>query len=183
MRYLFETGTALMLGSTLLSLPASLAASDQTPPEKNPPSECKVTCVDPHPACKESEKVIEVMQTLVKALNNRDWKTYMENLDDHCFIFDEATHQMISGKENVVAGMKSQSEKYAHEGIPFISVTIDQPYAKVSPDGLSACITFVAVRQFGGEHPFKEESHGTDVFVKRNGAWKKCHFRGTWKRV
>jgi hypothetical protein len=183
----------IMASSVILSMPSAFAAgSDETaaspekvsgkaPASSQSHQECKVTCVNPHAACKESEKVLEVLQTLVKALNNADWKTYGENLDDHCFTFDEGSHKMISGRENVVKAMQSMAAKYTEEGAPFQSVTIDQPYAKVFGD--TAVVTFVAIRQFGGKHPYKEEAQATDVFVKKDGSWKKCHFRGVWKRA
>lgn len=148
-----------------------------------PANEVKVDCVDPHACCEESAKVIGVLQQLVKSINNGDWKAYEELLDDHCSTFDENSHKLIAGKEAVVADMKKKVEQYGHEGHPFVSVTIDQPYAKVMPPGDTAVVNFYAIRQYGGKHPFKEECHATDIFVKRGDTWKKCHFRGAWKRA
>jgi hypothetical protein len=148
-----------------------------------PTQEVKVDCIDPHACCEESSKVIGVLQDLVKSINNGDWKTYETMLDDHCSTFDEGSHKLIAGKENVVADMKKKVDLYAAQGHPLVSVTIDQPYAKVMPPGDTAVVNFVAIRQYGGKHPFKEECHATDIFVKRTDGWKKCHFRGAWKRA
>lgn len=144
-------------------------------------ADVSVSCIDPHTCCKESEKVLETLQTMVKALNNGDWKTYENYLDDHCTTFDENSKKLIAGKENVLADMRAKVDKYAQNGTPFVSVTIDHPYAKVM--GETAVVTLVAIRQYGGKHPFKEECKVTDVFVKHGETWKKCHFRGAWKRV
>jgi hypothetical protein len=43
-------------------------------------------------------------------------------------------------------------------------------------------VTFWARRQFGGAHPFTEETHAIDVFVKRGDSWKKLHCIGMWKK-
>jgi hypothetical protein len=174
----------MILGSGML-FPYAADSSEPAPPAPRP-GECKVTCVDPHTPCKESEKVLEVLQTLVKALNNRDWKIYGDNLDDNCSTFDETKHKLITGKENVVNDIRQRAEKFAREGTPFLSVVIDQPYVHVceDKDKDKAVVTFVVIRQFGGKHPYKEEANATDVFVKTGGAWKRAHFRSTsWKRV
>lgn len=176
------TTAAVVLG--IQSQPACLSAETASEAKEandltNP--ECKIDCVDPHAACPESSKVIEVLQQLVKAINNGDWKTYEEMLDDHCSTFDENSKKLIAGKENVMNDMKQKAEKYAQHGSPFLSVTIDHPYAKVTGD--TAVVTFLAIRQYGGKHPFKEECRAVDIFVKHGDNWKKCHFRGAWKRV
>lgn len=151
---------------------------------QDPTHEVTVKCVNPHACCKESEKVIETLQTMVKALNNGDWKTYESFLDDHCTTFDENSKKLIAGKDNVVADMRTKVEKYAKEGHPFVHVTIDHPYAKVIPPANdTAVVTLVAIREYGGKHPFKEECRVTDIFTKHGDVWKKSHFRGTWKRV
>lgn len=182
MRNLLGLGTTLCMALVAYSAPAAVSA-DTLPAESASPAhdEVSVTCVDPHACCKESEKVLETLQKMVKAINNGDWKTYEEYLDDHCTTFDESSHKLIAGKENVVASMKLKVDEYAKSGNPFISVTIDQPYAQVTGD--TAVVTLLAIRQYGGKHPFKEECKVTDVFVKQGDIWKKCHFRGAWKRV
>ncbi len=143
--------------------------------------EVTVKCVQPHACCEESKKVIETLQTMVKALNNHDWTTYETYLDEHCSTFDENTKKLIAGKENVLAEMRAKIAKYQSEGHPFVHVTIDHPYAKVIGD--TAVVTLKAIREYGGKHPFKEECKVTDIFVKHGDTWKKCHFRGAWKRV
>lgn len=143
-------------------------------------NEVSVSCIDPHACCEEAKKVLETLETMVRAINNGDWKTYETYVDEHCTTFDENSHKLIAGKENVLAELRAKMERYAQNGTPFVSVTIDHPYAKVTGD--TAVVTLVAHRQYGGKHPFQESSKITDVFVKRDGTWKKCHYRGAWKR-
>ncbi|MBX9685868.1 MAG: nuclear transport factor 2 family protein [Candidatus Obscuribacterales bacterium] len=183
MRKTLGLGATLFAALSISCIPAFCADSQSPPETANPANsaECKVTTVGGHACCAESEKVIEILQKLVKAINNGDWDTYMQYMDDHCSTFDENSKKLISGKENVVADMKAKIDKYVHDGHPFISVTIDNPYAKVNGD--TAVVTFVAIREYGGKHPFKEECHVTDVFTKESGTWKKLHFRGSWKRA
>lgn len=142
----------------------------------------KVHCVDPHACCKESEKVLDTLQTLVNAYIHCDVKTIQDHLDDNCTTFDETTGKLVTGKENVVADLKKKFERYAPNGeTPLLNYTIDHPYAKVNGD--TAVVTFVAYREIGGKHPVKEKANITDVFVKHNGVWKKLHYRGAWKKI
>ncbi len=141
----------------------------------------KVSCIDPHACCAESEKVLETLQTLVTAYIHGDVKTIEEHLDDNCTTFDESTGKLLSGKTNVVADLKSKFEKFAPTGeTPLLSFTIDHPYARVNGD--TAVVTFLAFREIGGKHPVKEKSQVTDIFVKHEGVWKKLHYRGAWKK-
>lgn len=142
----------------------------------------KVSCVDPHACCAESEKVLETLQTLVTAYIHGDVATIEKHLDDNCTTFEESTGKLMSGKANVVADLKRKFEKFAPGGeTPLLTFTIDQPYAKVNGD--TAVVTFVAYREIGGKHPIKEKSHVTDIFVKHDGVWKKLHYRGSWKKT
>ncbi len=188
----FGLGSTLVLAALCspLTLAAEPSAESNSIPSKSQEEtslgaatpEVVVDCIEPHLCCAESGKVLETLQTMVKAINNHDWKTYENYLDDHCTTFDENTKKLIAGKENVVADMRDKVEKYAKAGAPFLHVTIDHPYAKViSAD--TAIVNLVAIREYGGKHPFKEECKVTDIFVKHGDTWKKCHFRGTWKRV
>lgn len=141
-----------------------------------------VHCIDPHACCKESEKVLDTLQTLVKAYIHGDVKTIEQLLDDNCTTIDDNTGKLVSGKANVVADLKKKFEKYAPNGeTPLLKFTIDHPYARVNGD--TAVVNFVAYREIGGKHPLKEKSEVTDVFVKHEGVWKKLHYRGAWKKV
>lgn len=143
---------------------------------------CKISCVDPHACCAESEKVLDVLQQLVKAYSSGNLKTYEEYLDESCTTFDENTHKLISGKNNVMSDLKAKFERYAPNGpTPLLSFTIDHPYAKVSGD--TAVVTFIAFREVGGKHPYKEKCNVTDIFIKHGDSWKKMHYRGAWKRA
>ena len=145
-------------------------------------TECKIDIFDPHVACAESQKVLDVLHKLVKAYSSGDIKTYEEYLDDHCTTFDEDTKKLVSGKTNVMNDIKVRIHKFAPDGpTPLKNFTIDQPFAKVMGD--TAVVTFVAFREVGGSHPVKQKCHVTDVFVKRGDTWKKLHYRGTWKKA
>jgi len=174
MRNLCRLGTTLVMGLVVSPLLTSVAAEPTEPGQTIVHPLAGVTCVDPHSTTKESEKVLEVLQALVKAINNKDWKTYADNLDDHCTTLDKRNNRLIAGKENVVADMKEWVEQHAHEGAPLSAAIIDHPYVNVTGD--TAVVTFVLIRQYGGKSPFKDETKATDVFVKHGEIWKRCHF-------
>lgn len=145
-------------------------------------NECKIDVLDPHVACAESQKVLDVLHKLVKAYSSGDLKTYEEYLDDHCTTFDEETKKLVSGKANVIADIKERIHKFAPDGpTPLKKFTIDMPFAKVTGD--TAVVTFFAYREVGGAHPVKQKCHVTDIFVKRGDTWKKLHYTGTWKKA
>jgi len=142
----------------------------------------KVSCVEPHAGCSESAKIIEDLKEIVHALNTGDVDKAAEYYDDECTSIDKKTHKLISGKQAVIADLKKRLEQHgASSQEPLKSITIDHPYAFVHGD--TATVTFVAYKEFGGEHPYKMESHCTDIFVKRGDKWKKLHYVSNWKRV
>lgn len=145
-------------------------------------NECKISLVDPTVGCAESQKVLDVLHKLVTAYSSGDMKTYEQYLDEHCTTFDEGSKRLVTGRDNVIADIKTRIQTFSPSGpTPLKSFTIDQPYAKVVGD--TAVVTFVAYREVGGKHPTKEKCHVTDVFVKRGETWKKLHFRGSWKKA
>ena len=85
------------------------------------------------------------------------------------------------GRDNIVSDVKAKvAAEEARLKAPPISYTIDHPYVIVT--GSQAVVTFVLVKEIGGAHPARFESHCSDVFVKRDGQWKKLHFCGEgWK--
>lgn len=172
-----------LVALSLMSFAIPAIALDDTKSDAKPTTkECKVKCHSPHAACPESEKVIETLKLLVKAYTAGDLKTYEEYLDDNCTTFQEDTHKLVSGKENVLANLKEAFTANKPNGEhPLLSFTIDMPYAKVTGD--TAVVTFVAYRSVGGAHPTREKSHITDVFVKKDGKWKKLHYRGRWQKT
>lgn len=143
---------------------------------------CAIHCIEPYAACSESEKVVEVLRVITKALAHGDLSTAAEYMDEKCTAFDAGSKKLIVGKE---ALMKELHRKFEEHGPgtaePLLSYTIDHPYAKVTGD--MAVVTFVAVKEYGGKKPQKLESRSTDIFVKREGKWKKMHYRSNWKRV
>lgn len=174
--------TSLLASLSMFVLVASIAPAWAVTEEAKTDAECKVHCVKPHAACSESEKVLETLQLLVKAYTAGDLKTYEEYLDDNCTTFQEDTKKLVAGKANVLAHLKDSFAQNKPGGEhPLLSFTIDQPYAKVTGD--TAVVTFVAYRSVGGAHPVKEKSHVTDIFVKKDGKWKKLHYRGRWQKT
>ncbi|HNB23472.1 MAG TPA: nuclear transport factor 2 family protein [Candidatus Melainabacteria bacterium] len=142
----------------------------------------KVSCIEPHAGCSESAKIIEDLKEIVHALNTGDVDKAAEYYDEQCTSIDKKTHKLISGKQAVIADLKKRLEQHsANSQEPLKSITIDHPYAFVHGD--TATVTFVAYKEFGGEHPYKMESHCTDIFVKRGDKWKKLHYVSNWKRV
>ncbi len=143
---------------------------------------CKISCVDPHSGCPESAKIIEELKEIVHALNTGNVDKAAEYYDDNCTSIDKKTKKVISGKQAVIDDLKIRMEAHNPKSKePLKSLTIDHPYAFVHGD--TATVTFVAYKEYGGEHPYKMESHCTDIFVKRGEMWKKLHYVSNWKRV
>lgn len=164
---------AFALASLILPLQPVIAGEDE---------KCKVSCVEPHSGCPESAKIIEELKEIVHALNTGNVDKAAEYYDDNCTSIDKKTHKVISGKQAVIDDLKIRMEQHnPNSKEPLKSITIDHPYAFVHGD--TATVTFVAYKEFGGEHPFKMESHCTDIFVKRGDRWKKLHYVSNWKRV
>lgn len=142
---------------------------------------CKISCVDPHAACTESEHVLDTLKILFKAYSKGDFETAAKYMDDGVTTFDESTKTLIVGKEAVIKDLKSRIQVWESSDSPLVSYTMEHPYAKVTGD--VAVVSFVAVKVFGGKHPQKLESRCTDIFKKENGKWKKLHYRSSWKEV
>lgn len=187
MQPIIRSGAKLLCAlAVAASAQAAIAAEDNNATKCDANSvvkdSCKISCVDPHACCIESQKVLDVLEKLVKSYSSGDLKTYEAYLDDQCTTFDESSHKLISGKANVLEDLKTKFARYSPEGpTPLLSFTIDHPYAKVSGD--TAVVTFVAYREIGGKHPYKEKSNITDVFIKHGNDWKKLHYRGAWKKT
>lgn len=172
-----------LASATMALLPVSFSSQAIAVEEAKSTGDCQVHCVAPTAACSESEKVIDTLKLLVKAYTAGDLKTYEEYLDDNCSTFHEDTKKLVSGKENILAHLKESFAANRQGGPhPLVSYTIDQPYAKVTGD--TAVVTFIAYRSVGGEHPVREKTHITDIFVKRDGKWKKLQFHaGRWQKT
>lgn len=147
--------------------------------EHHSTKQCRVSCVNPHAACTESEKVIETLRMLFDAVHKGDFDTLSSHMDDGVTTFDEGTKKLIQGKEAVLADLKRKFETNKAMGLE--SLTIDNPYAKVT--GNVAVVTFVAKKVYGGKKPAKMESHSTEIFVNEGGKWKKMHYRSNWKKI
>jgi ketosteroid isomerase-like protein len=116
------------------------------------------------------------------AYSQGDLKAYMEYLDDNCSMFDEASKKLIAGKQAVFEHLKQSFLDNQPKGKhPLVSLTIDQPFAKVTND--TCVVTFFATKVVGGAQPHKERAHITDVFVKHGSQWKRAHWSGTWETL
>jgi hypothetical protein len=141
----------------------------------------KISCVNPHAACIESEKVLDTLKVLFRAYSKGDLETAGKYMDDDCTTFDESSKSLIVGRKAVLEDMKQKIHGWEVSDSPLISYTMEHPYAKV--DGDMAVVSFVAFKEFGGKHPQKFKSHCTDIFKREDGKWKKLHYRSNWKEV
>ncbi|HEY9730650.1 MAG TPA: nuclear transport factor 2 family protein [Drouetiella sp.] len=141
----------------------------------------KISCVNPHAACAESEKVLDTLKVLFRAYSKGDLETAGKYMDDDCTTFDESSKSLIVGRKAVLEDMRTKIHGWEVSDSPLISYTMEHPYAKV--DGDMAVVSFVAFKEFGGKHPQKFKSHCTDIFKKEDGKWKKLHYRSNWKEV
>jgi hypothetical protein len=127
---------------------------------------------------------LEVLQKLITAYSTGDLTTYEKYLDDKCMVVDNTDHKVISGKPAILERLKSDFAAHAPGGAsPLVSFHIDQPFAKVSDKGDTCVVTFVATKEVGGSNPHTERANVTDIFVKRDGDWKKLHWQGNWETV
>ncbi len=170
------------LAATLVLACLTLPCKPALAVEGEDASACKISCVEPTTGCAESAKIIEELKEIVHAINTGNIDKAAEFYDDSCTTIDRGTHKLISGKQAVIDDLKKRMELHApNSQEPLKSLTIDHPYAFVHGD--TATVTFVAYKEYGGEHPYKMESHCTDIFVKRGDMWKKLHYVSNWKRV
>lgn len=141
----------------------------------------KISCVNPHAACAESEKVLDTFKILFRAYSKGDLATAGQYMDDACTTFDEASKSLIVGRDAVLEDLKNKIHAWETSDSPLIAYTMEHPYAKVTGD--MAVVSFVAFKEFGGKHPQKLKSHCTDIFKLEDGKWKKLHYRSNWKEV
>lgn len=140
----------------------------------------KVVCSNPHAACEESEKVIETLKLLSHLYSEGKFDEMSNYIDDGITTFDEKKNKLIVGKEAVVSEIKTRWNAAHSSGSPIVNYTINHPYAKVTGD--QAVVTFEAVKTIGGKNPETMVSRCTDIFVKKDGTWKKLHYRSCWKK-
>jgi hypothetical protein len=140
----------------------------------------KVACMNPHAKCAESEKVIETLKHMSHLYSEGKIDELSQYMDEGCTTFDEKRNKLIVGRDAVLSDIKSRWTS-AHSGTsPIVSYTINHPYAQVTGD--QAVVTFEAVKTIGGKNPETLVSRCTDIFVKKDGTWKKLHYRNCWKK-
>jgi len=140
----------------------------------------KVACMNAHAACAESEKVIETLKHMSHLYSEGKFDEFSQYIDDGITTFDERNNKLIVGKQAVVDDIKSRWSAAHSAGSPIVTYTINRPYAQVQGD--QAVVTFEAVKTVGGKNPETMVSRCTDIFVKRDGTWKKMHYRSCWKK-
>jgi hypothetical protein len=143
---------------------------------------CAVSCVDPD-ASADSKSVVDVIKAITKGLAEKDYAAMTNYMDPNCTTYDENLHKLVVGRDNIISDVKAKvAAEEARLKVPTIAFTIDHPYVIVT--GNQAVATFVLIKEIGGAHPVKFEEHCSDVFIKRDGEWKKLHFCGEgWKEV
>lgn len=163
-------------------LSAAIATEDAVVGASAAPN-CAVSLVDPTESGVDADQIIEMLRGITKALADHDFAGMAKYMDDNCSTYNEHTKKLVTGRDNIISDVKSAVESEERRlKVPPIQFTVDHPYVRVADE--TATVNFVLVKQIGGSHPVKYESHCTDVFVKRNGQWKKLLFRGDdWKVV
>jgi len=144
-------------------------------------SACKISCSEP--MAETCQTVMTTLQNVYKAIGNKDYVELAKYLDDNCTTYDATTKKTVVGRDAIVQSVKAKLEAEEKRlKTPAISFHIDQPFAKITGD--KAVVTFILKKEIGGASPATFENHVTDVFVKRDGEWKKLHFCGSgWKRI
>lgn len=139
-----------------------------------------ISCDHPHAACAESERVIETLKLMAHLYSEGKFEEYSKYIDDNATTFDEKRNKLIVGKTAVVEDMKSRWTAAHAGGTPILNLSINHPYAQVTGD--QAVVTFEAVKTMGGKTTETMSSRCTDIFVKKDGMWKKSHYRSNWKK-
>jgi hypothetical protein len=180
MNQLIKTIALLCLFLTVSSLVA--LAGEETDKKNDKKAVCSVSCVNPD-ACADSQSVIDVIKAITKALADKDYAKMTTYMDPNCTTYDSNLHKLVVGRDNIISDVKAKiAADEAKLKVPTVGFTIDHPYAIVT--GNQAVVTFVLIKQIGGEHPIKFEEHCSDVFIKRDGDWKKLHFCGEgWTEI
>lgn len=168
----------LSLSIVSIAIPA-IANEIQSEPEKL--SACAISCSQPMES--NCETIVAVLKTTTRAVAEKDFVELAKHLDENCTTYDVCTKKTVVGRENIIANVKAKiAAEEKRLKVPTIAFTIDQPFAKITGD--KAVVTFILKKEVGGTNPAVFESHVTDVFVKRDGSWKKLYFcGGNWKRV
>lgn len=140
----------------------------------------KVACMNPHASCPESEKVIETLKHMSHLYSEGKFDELSNYMDDSCTTFDEKNNKLIVGKDAIISDIKARWTAKHTASSPIVSYTINHPYAQVTGD--QAVVTFEAVKTVGGAHPETHVARCTDIFVKKDGVWKKSHYRNCFKK-
>lgn len=140
----------------------------------------KISCDHPHAACVESERVIETLKLMAHLYSEGNFDEYSKYIDENATTFDEKKNKLIVGKAAVVEDMKARWSAAHANGTPIVNLSINHPYAQVTGD--QAVVTFEAVKTMGGKDSETMSSRCTDIFVKKDGIWKKLHYRSNWKK-
>lgn len=176
----------LLLSLTLVStLPLLNASADTDKPCENSATQtasiCAVTCSEPMEST--CETIINTLKNAYKAIGNKDYNELEKYLDENCTTYDATTKKTVVGRKAIIESVKAKMEAEEKRlKTPAISFHIDHPFAKITGD--KAVVTFVLKKEVGGANPATFENHVTDVFVRREGQWKKLHYCGRgWKRI
>ncbi len=170
----------LFLSLSIVTVAGPATASEITN-EPTRTSACAISCSQPME--NNCETIIAVLKVITKAVAEKDFVELAKHLDENCTTYDVGTKKTVVGRENIITSVKAKiAAEEKRLKVPAISFTIDQPFAKINGD--KAVVSFILKKEVGGTNPAIFESHVTDVFVKRDGDWKKLHFCGDdWKRV
>ncbi len=131
----------------------------------------------------ESQAVIKVLNAITRALADHDFKAMAKYLDKDCTTYDESSHKLVVGRDAIISDVESKVNQEEEKlKAPPIKFEVDRPYVQVT--GERAVVSFVLIKEIAGEHPARYESHCSDIFVKRDGNWKKLHYCGdAWKEI
>lgn len=171
----------LLLFCLMQTLASGTVLAEPTQPEA---PKCDVSLDKPmQDSSSDAQSVIEVLTAITKALAAHDFKAMAAHLDQNCTTYDETTHKLVAGRDAIVKDVEAKViEEEQRLKSPPLNFTVEKPYVRIT--GNQAVVTFVLVKEIGGATPAKYESHCSDVFVKRNGEWKKLHYCGdAWKQV
>ncbi len=170
-----------ILGAFLI-LSASLAVALVLPVESGAAADkCKFECTGVQVVDGPGKEVVEVLEKMMKALELEDYQGFAATLEDDASMVDESTKEMTVGKEAILVKIKSCLIQRPQNGAPLLHFQIQEPFARVKGD--TGVVTFSAIKEYGGKHPYKMQSRCSDVFGLKDGKWLLIHHRAAWKKV
>lgn len=171
-------GIAALACLSLLLAGVVVRAEDSPALPESKPS-CKIDCINSHADDEQGRQVIDVLEGMLKCLERQDFKAVADTLDDDASMYDEKSQDLVTGKDKIIERLKQRLSPTEEEKLE--RYEIRDAYARVIKD--TCTVTYMAMKDYGGTHPYKMQSHCSIVFERKDGKWKLILFRSAFHKV